>query len=783
MSKLLDRLMKPTKAHNSFWADEFDIDFDSKVMRSALSDTQVESLKKFRLSSARKAISNFVTIATGKQIPVRFSTGKDSYTDGDQVVLSGDIDDKDNFDIGVGLALHEGSHILLTDFTLLKGFTFIGPRASQIPSTLYDKANAKGVGDVKVLGIVKDLLNIVEDRRIDNYIYNNAPGYREYYKKLYEKYFGAKIITDALASSQWRDENVNSYMARITNFMNPNSDLDSLKGLRKIWNKLDVHSISRLKNTTDAYTIALDIFEIIIDSIDAPAPKQAKPKQNKSKKSQPKQKQPKQSDEDEEGDDEGDKEQSADGDEEDSDEKSDELGKKGTSKKEQSEDQESDEEDESENDSNDESDEDESDEQSEEEKQMDYDADEDANDSDDDSEQSDDSADGESDESDEDDDSADTDADMDDIQYEDLSNNKKALLEKVLKAQRQFLQGEIKKEKISEALQSDITQIEDAGAEMTRVADEFRGLGKGVDVVVYKKLTPAMLEKETVPLGNKGSYGNRKHQTSELYSVLSEEEIAQAEQMGTMLGKKLQVRGEARTTVYNRQRSGRIDNRMISSLGFDNESVFVQKFIDQYKKANIHLSLDASSSMAGTKWTKTIINTIALAKAVSMIENLSMQISVRYSSTLPEIVIVWDSRKESYAQLKALIPYLRPNGCTPEGLCFEAINKLMVPSNANMDSYFVNISDGEPYYATSSDSPEYSTNYVDYSGTTAENHTKREIDKIRNSGIGVISYFVSTRDNQESDAFKRMYGISARFININSISEVTNTLNKLFMTK
>jgi hypothetical protein len=426
-------------------------------------------------------------------------------------------------------------------------------------------------------------------------------------------------------------------MARITNFMNPNSDLDSLKGLRKIWNKLDVHSISRLKNTTDAYTIALDIFEIIIDSIDAPAPKQAKPKQNKSKKSQPKQKQPKQSDEDEEGDDEGDKEQSADGDEEDSDEKSDELGKKGTSKKEQSEDQESDEEDESENDSNDESDddsndsdEDESDEQSEEEKQMDYDADEDANDSndesDEDSEQSDDSADGESDESDEDEDSADTDADMDDIQYEDLSNNKKALLEKVLKAQRQFLQGEIKKEKISEALQSDITQIEDAGAEMTRVGDDFRGLGKGVDVVVYKKLTPAMLEKETVPLGNTSSYGNRKHQTSELYSVLSEEEIAQAEQMGTMLGKKLQVRGEARTTMYNRQRSGRIDNRMISSLGFDNESVFVQKFIDQYKKANIHLSLDASSSMAGTKWTKTIINTIALAKAVSMIENLSMQI-------------------------------------------------------------------------------------------------------------------------------------------------------------
>jgi len=733
MNKTSNKMMTPTKSHTSFWADEFELDFDSAIMRSALSTTQVESLKKYRLSSARKAISNFVTIATGKSIPVRFSTGKDSYTDGEQVVLSGDVDGKENFDIGVGLALHEGSHILLTDFALLRDFTFVGQRASQIPSSLYDKANLKGVDDIKVLGIVKDLLNIVEDRRIDNYIYTNAPGYRDYYRKLYDKYFGSKIITDALASAEWRAENVNSYMARITNFMNPNSDLSSLKGLRKIWNKLDVHSISRLKNTTDAYHTALDIFEIIIDSIATPASPKPEPKQPKQQQSE------EQSNEEQDAKDKNE-----------SDEKSDELGKKGSSDED---------EEESVNDGVNE--------------------DESGESNSDDSEQSDESTDGDSDESDEEQDSAT--GDVGAIEYDELSKAKKAKLDKVLNSQRKFLQGDIKKSKISTSLQNEIRQIEDAGAEMVHVANSFNGLGGGVDVVVYKKLTAAMLEKKTVPLGNHYDSGSKKkHQTAELYMCITNEEFAQAEQMGTMLGKRLQVRGEARTTIYNRQRSGRIDNRMISSLGFDNESVFVQKYIDQYKKANIHLSLDASSSMNGSKWTKTIINTIALAKAVSMIETLSMQISVRYSTALPEIVMVWDSRKESYAHLKSLIPYLRPNGCTPEGLCFEAINKLMVPSNATIDSYFVNISDGEPFYTAPRDSR---TTSMDYDGDVAEAHTKKEIDKIRNSGIGVISYYVSTRDNDESEAFKRMYGTSSRFININSISEVTNTLNKLFLTK
>ena len=55
--------------------------------------------------------------------------------------------------------------------------------------------------------------------------------------------------------------------------------------------------------------------------------------------------------------------------------------------------------------------------------------------------------------------------------------------------------------------------------------------------------------------------------------------------IGTQLGKKLQVRGEDKSTIFNRQKVGKIDKRMISSLGFGNENVFQFTEIDSYKKA------------------------------------------------------------------------------------------------------------------------------------------------------------------------------------------------------
>jgi len=139
-------------------------------------------------------------------------------------------------------------------------------------------------------------------------------------------------------------------------------------------------------------------------------------------------------------------------------------------------------------------------------------------------------------------------------------------------------------------------------------------------------MTRNLMEQDNFPLTN------RRYRSSTDEDTLFDQygtEVAEGIRIGTLLGKKLQVRGESRETIFNRQKVGRMDKRMVSSLGFGNEHVFFTKEIDQFKKANLHISVDASGSMGGSKWRKTMVNIVALAKAVDMIPNLNIQISFR----------------------------------------------------------------------------------------------------------------------------------------------------------
>ena len=82
------------------------------------------------------------------------------------------------------------------------------------------------VGEFK---IIKDLLNWVEDRRIDMFIYKSAPGYREYYTSMYDHYFNDKVVTKGIKSDECTEETFESYMFRIINLMKESSDLSKLK--------------------------------------------------------------------------------------------------------------------------------------------------------------------------------------------------------------------------------------------------------------------------------------------------------------------------------------------------------------------------------------------------------------------------------------------------------------------------------------------------------------------------------------------------------------------------
>jgi len=237
--------------YSSFWRSSFDTksifdDFDSSEDKPKKKGKDI-----VQLAAHRRAIANFVRICTSQDIPVQFTSGGDSYTDGKKVVLSGSVNDK-NFDSTVGLALHEASHIVKTDFDSLKSF-LSQMRQDNVPNE--DIMN------------IKSIANYIEDRRIDFYMYKSAPGYMGYYDAMYDKYFHSLHIDKALKSNVWDEPTYENYMNHLINFTNINRNLDCLSGLREIYNMIDMRNISRLSNTEEVFELAKEVHEFIMNQL------------------------------------------------------------------------------------------------------------------------------------------------------------------------------------------------------------------------------------------------------------------------------------------------------------------------------------------------------------------------------------------------------------------------------------------------------------------------------------------------------------------------------------
>ena len=698
---------------SSWWMDDWD-DYSSPVY-SAYSTKELATKNLYKLAAHRRAIANFVSIVTGQSIPVKFSTKGDSYTDGKVVTISANIAEPKEFDPAVGLALHEGSHIKLSNFDLLRDLDIAIHRivGAEEYKRLDEVSKTKGV--TYFIGVVKDLLNYVEDRRIDNFIYKSAPGYRDYYRSMYDKYFNDPAIDKGMQSDEFAEETFEAYMFRLINLHSKFSRPNILKRMPEIARVIKLNEISRLRTTEDALKVAIEVYAILIEAIDT----LNQPQQNGKGQGQGGGEgeneageddidvQIDDSDDEGEGDSDGNADMSGDGNEPAEDGKgmsgkiTVKVGKNGKP--------------------------------------------------------TDKPADGR------------------------LSQRQMDIIRKKIEKQKEFLRGNIKKSKVSQTESKQLQSIEEAGAEMKVVAQDYYGNGgsfKGIECVVVKKMTRTLMEQESFPLTSKRYRSGNEDTLYDQYS----KEVAEGVRIGTLLGKKMQVRGESRETIFNRQLVGKMDKRMVSSLGYGNEHVFFTREIDSFKKANLHISVDASGSMGGDKWRKTMINVVALAKAVDMIPNLNIQISFRTTTgELPYIVLAYDSRVDKFIKVKQLFGYLGASGTTPEGLCFEAIMKQMVGSNSDVDSYFLNISDGEPYFHGKG---------MSYQGSGAAKHTRKMMKSIEGMGIKVMSYYV-TDSNYEVDEhssssakiFKECYGPAASYINVTNVNEVARTMNRLFMSK
>lgn len=638
-----------------------------------------------KITATLRAISNFVNIVTGENIPVTYSTKDESYTDGKQVVLSSNIKDKD-FDPTVGLALHEGSHIKLTDFDVLENLIcnpyariprhILHTIANKLyPGDIDDKGNLTAAAETAaikyILSKVKNLLNIVEDRRIDNYIYKSAPGYRGYYQAMYNKYFNSSAIDKALQSAEYRTEDWDAYMFRLCNITNHNRDLNALKGLKQIWKVLDLKNISRLKSTAEALEIAFKIFEIVESNIST------------------------------------------------------ETGGKGKSK----------------------------------------------------GKGDDDSKDGSTSKTNNDGMTrgGGTSNGQNNSEPKELSQAEKKRLEKAIQKQQDFTDGNIKKSNISK---KDAKMIEATKASGAKTVDVGAGIvphgwnrkgSEGTGCLVISNVNQLLVDSDM-------------YQTVRRYSTdTTAETIQDGLRLGAQLGRKLQVRNDENSLTYNRLRKGNIDKRMIASLGFGNEQVFNQIFVDRFKPIDLHISIDASGSMYGEKWREAQKLAIAIAKAGSMVQNLNVVISYRSTEYVarkntPAIFIAYDSKKDKISKIRKLFGYISCPGTTPEGLCFEAIVDSIADATSTTESYFLNFSDGAPYFENRD---------INYFGKSAVKHTKQQVDKMKAKGIKILSYFISGNSmyRQSKDDFSTMYGTDAEFIDTSKLNQLAKSLNNKFLTK
>ena len=712
--------------YSSFWLNN-----DWDTTSSWDEDDKPKGPDLIQLASYRRAIANFVNIVTSKNIPVTFNATGDSFTDGKKVTISAKLDDG-LFDSAVGLALHEGSHILLSDFDFLKDLE------NSIPTEYFNRGYKKGYSRTDIKVHIKNLLNYVEDRRIDYYVFSNSPGYKGYYHSMYDKYFHSKIVDKALGTDEYTEENLDSYMFRIINLTNSNTRLDKLNGLREVWKVLDLKNISRLSSTESAFETALNIYNVVLNNVPDGTKKT-----------------------DENGDVSYERADGS-GDSAHSDSDMDGSGSSSNEPREISDNEFEELLDSIENgvdggngnggESID----------------LDLDSDGDSSSS---------STDGGS--------GSSSNEETENVPVSEqskvlLSDSQKKTLENAIKKQKKFMDDDVQKKKLSKKDKSAIDAIDASGMSYKEVGKDLKdrwdgSISKKTKCVLVKNYNQTLVDSGTIDMVSKHNY----------YGDDTELAVKEGLRLGTVLGRKLSVRTETRDTKYTRKDAGRIDKRLIAELGFGNSNVFSQTFVDSFPDAFLHISVDASGSMGGSKWTRTMTSVVTMTKAIDMIEGVDVVVSFRSTQHAtsgrgrqdnPIMLIAYDSRKDSLIKVKTLFKYLRPNGTTPEGLCYEAIMDEMVEGMENRESYFLNFSDGMPMFGNED---------VAYHHNTALNHTKKMVKEIRNRGIKVVSYYIgdSYDTNRNMGEFKTMYGKDSEFVDVTSVTAVSRTMNKKFLEK
>ena len=357
------------------------------------------------------------------------------------------------------------------------------------------------------------------------------------------------------------------------------------------------------------------------------------------------------------------------------------------------------------------------------------------------------------------------------------NSTSKEEIKKIFNKQEQFLQGQTPKTSLTK---KETKQVKAIGKSNIKIKDvkvekyRYNDLDTSCPVHVIKGITPAIIE-------------------SNLYDIFSINDLKFRQQVedGINIGKKLlhklRIRNEQITLASKRLKVGKIDPRRIYAANFEDD-LFYKIDKANYKSMSLHVSIDGSGSMEGTKWEQVLTNTIALGYVALKMDNIDLTISIRttgknpnlssQTEQIPLLVLAFDSKKHTLKDLKRLA-YYRVSGLTPEGMCLNALNEYIPNSSYYLDSYLINMSDGYPTFEKSG---------FRYGGKKAILDTTKAVKTIKKKSVKILSYFIQTpttytKEEELIKNFQTMYGKEASFIDPKNINEVTKTLNSLFLEK
>jgi hypothetical protein len=349
-------------------------------------------------------------------------------------------------------------------------------------------------------------------------------------------------------------------------------------------------------------------------------------------------------------------------------------------------------------------------------------------------------------------------------------------IKKAFAKQERFLKGQTPKTILTK---KETKQVEAIGKSNIKIKN-IKVLDTSCPVHVIEGITPAIIESNLYGIFN-------------LTDLKFRKQVEDGINIGKKLLRKLQVRNEQITLASKRLKSGKIDPRRIYAADFE-EDLFYKIDRSNYKPISLHVTIDGSGSMEGTKWWQVLTNTVALGYVALKMDNIDLTISIRttgknpnsspkivnaYSSQIPLLILAFDSKKHTLRDLKRLAHY-KCTGLTPEGMCLNALNEFIPNSSYYLDSYLINMSDGYPTFEMGKD--------LSYRGEEAILDTAKAVKNIKKKGVKILSYFIQssttkTKSKELNENFQIMYGKEASFIDPKNVNEVTKTLNGLFLER